>query len=359
MKKKIAIFFGVLAVLGLSVAYTLGFFSFKELALNPAEAEKTFPLVSTSFKDIRAVYMTAPVAQTPSWVNKIISLVASSSELNAVVVNVKDENGVEFGDWTEPLVVKLRAAGIYPIARIVVFQDNAFAKSRPDLALHDKDGKLWTADKGNYLWLDPASKEVWDRTVTLAEQALDDGFKEINFDYVRFPSDGDNGDPVYPVYDGKTSKEEVIKNFFEYLTAKVHKDRPGSILSADLFAYTFIENNGLGIGQLAGNAGKYFDVISPMVYPSHYTPGDFGFSNPAKEPYQVILQTLDSGKVFLDEASSTAVIRPWIQDFDLGAVYDAPMIKEEIQAIKDAGYGDTWMDWNPKNVYDSEKFVKQ
>ena len=95
-----------------------------------------------------------------------------------------------------------------------------------------------------------------------------------------------------------------------------------------------------------------------MVYPSHYAPDNFGFPNPATEPYQVVFQTLESGKKFLEKASSTAIIRPWIQDFNMGAVYDAPMVKEEMRAIKDAGYGDTWMDWNPRNVYDPEKFLK-
>ena len=127
------------------------------------------------------------------------------------------------------------------------------------------------------------------------------------------------------------------------------------MLSADLFAYSLLRNNGLGIGQRINDAAEYFDVVSPMIYPSHYTPGNFDFPNPATEPYQVTLKTLESGKSFISP-SSTAIMRPWIQDFDMGAIYDKRMINEEIRAIKDAGYGDTWMIWNPSNIYDPEKF---
>lgn len=360
MKKELLINFVIFAVCVLVVVF--GFYeslkstsSAGEIVPAPPAASSSSSSVSVSPSDVRAVYLTAAVASSPSRVGKVINIIKSSGSLNAVVINVKDGDGTYVGAGMKDVVKRFLDEGIYPIARIVVFQDNELARLRPDLALHTASGTLWASGGGAYRWVDPASREVWDRTVMIAEEALDEGFHEVNFDYVRFPSDGDTTGALYPVYDGKIPMTKVIDDFFQYLTTTIHRDRPGSVLSVDLFAYSFISNDGLGVGQRAGDATRYFDVVSPMVYPSHYTPGDFGFPNPAEEPYQVVFQTLESGKKFLP-ATSTAVIRPWIQDFNLGAVYDKPMVQDEIKAIKDAGFGDSWMAWNPSNIYDPAMF---
>ncbi|TSA44277.1 hypothetical protein D4R51_04110 [bacterium] len=317
-----------------------------------------FPPITVSPKEVRAVYLTAGVASNSAWTNRIIQLI-KSTRLNSVVIDVKDFEGTYLTDGMKRIVAKFRREGIYPIARVEVFQDNALIKTRPDLALRNASGTLWSSGNGKYFWVDPASKEVWDKIAATAERALDMGFHEVNFDYVRFPSDGDMNNVVFPVYDNKQPYEKVIGDFFKYMTEKVREARPNAVLSVDLFAYSFLRNNGLGIGQKVGVAVPYFDVISPMIYPSHYAPGNFDFPNPAEEPYQVVFQTLQNGKLFLAKASSTAIIRPWIQDFDMGAIYDKQMVNEEMRAIKDAGYGDTWMVWNPTNIYDSEKFLKE
>jgi hypothetical protein len=326
-----------------------------DMAASLSKPEIYFPPVEVSPKDVRAVYMTAAVAGAPRWVDKIIKLIDESDRLNAVVINVKDGDGTYLGEGMKNVVKKFREAGIYPIARVVVFQDNGVARKRPELALRDKQGNLWASGGGRYLWVDPASREVWDGVVSVSNEAFAMGFKEVNFDYIRFPSDGDMENLVYPVYDEKRLKISVIGEFFTYLTESIRKENPEAVLSADLFAYSFLRNNGLGVGQRAGDAAAHFDVVSPMAYPSHYAPGNFDFPNPAEHPYEVILKTLESGKAFLN-GSSTTVIRPWIQDFNMGAVYDKKMIAEEIRAIKEAGYGDTWMVWNPSNVYDPGKF---
>jgi hypothetical protein len=318
--------------------------------------KKTFPPVSVSFKNVRAVYLTAASASLPARIDKIIKLI-KSTRLNAVVINVKDGDGEYLGKGMEEVAEKFRAEGIYPIARVVVFQDNTLVKTRADLALRDASGNLWASGNGKYLWVDPASREVWDRTADTAVKALDAGFKEVNFDYIRFPSDGDTRAIVYPIFDDKTQlKVSIMKECFKYLTEKIRKARPEAILSIDLFADSFLRNDGLGIGQKLADAAENFDVVSPMAYPSHYQSGNFGFENPADEPYQVVFQTLESGKKFLT-ASSTVIIRPWIQDFDLGAIYDKEKVNEEIRAVRDAGFGDAWMDWNPSNIYDAEKFA--
>ena len=358
MKKSTIVFVIILAVLaGIAIrGFENGFRLVSEAdnaGEKKAEVSADFPPVSVSPENVRAVYLTAAAASVPSWVERTIKLI-KSTRLNAVVINVKDSDGTYLGEGMKNTVKKFREQGIYPIARVVVFQDNKLAESEPALALHDSAGNLWSGN-GGYLWVDPASKEVWDKTVAVSERALDVGFMEVNFDYIRFP-DGDVDSITFPAYDNVTPAVEVLKNFFKYLTGKVREARPKAVLSADLFAYTLLRDNGLGVGQRAGDAGQFFDVISPMIYPSHYAAGNFNFPNPATEPYQVVFRTLESGKPILARASSTAIIRPWIQDFDMGAVYDKQMVGEEMRAIKDAGYGDTWMAWNPTNIYEADKF---
>jgi len=149
-----------------------------------------------------------------------------------------------------------------------------------------------------------------------------------------------------------------MRDFYAYLTKHLRQNQPEAVLSIDVFAYSFLKNDGLGVGQRLGDAAVYFDVVSPMGYPSHYASGNFGFVNPAEEPYQVVRQTLEKGKVLLAAASSTAIIRPWIQDFNIGADYNAQMVQEEMRAVRDAGFGDTWMVWNPSNIYEKEEFLE-
>ena len=158
--------------------------------------------------------MTAMVATVPSWVNKIIKLIDDSNRLNAVVINVKDGENTYLGQGMKDVVKKFREKGIYPIARVAVFQDNEIAVKNPALALHDKAGKLWTSGNGRFKWLDPASHHVRDEGASVSDEALKMGFKEVNFDYIRFPSDGDMDNLVYPVYDEKRLKISVISEFF-------------------------------------------------------------------------------------------------------------------------------------------------
>ncbi len=331
-----------------------------EATSTPAAPTSTLPAVETSTvgvspADVRAVYLTAATVSVPSNVRAMIQLV-KSTRLNAVVVNVKDGDGTYLGPGMKRVVDEFHQNGIYTIARIVVFQDTAMAKAHPELALRDTSGGLWSANGGPSYWVDPASHLVWDANVAAAIGALKLGFDEVNFDYIRFPS-GSIQSAVYPVYDGIASMSGIIDQFFSYLTSHIRAAYPKAVLSADLFAYSFVKNDGLGIGQHVGDTANYFNVIDPMVYPSLYTPGNFGFPNPAEEPYQVVYQTLEDGKKLLP-ASSTVIIRPWIQDFTLGVPpYDATMVGDEMNAIRAAGYGDTWMAWNPANSYDPTPFL--
>ncbi|MFH1759288.1 MAG: putative glycoside hydrolase [Patescibacteria group bacterium] len=312
---------------------------------------------------IKAIYVTAPTASLTSRMNSLYNL-ADNSEINAFVINIKDGDEIFLTNWMANVVRQLRSKNIYPIARIMIFQDNYLAKTRPDLALKNSAGDLW--GKKGYHWVDPASHEVWDYNLNIAKKALDMGFVEVNFDYIRFP-DGNVEEIVYPHYDGIAAKEEIIKTFSQYITSEIKKNHPAAIISADVFAYTFLRTNGLGIGQRLTDIAPYYDVIAPMIYPSHYAAGNFGFENPATEPREVVWQTIQSGIFQLSNAQSYPIIRPWIQDFDIGAVYDREKIIAQIQGIRDSGLalndcspdavcGDGWMVWNPSNIYDLNKF---
>ncbi|PIR44228.1 hypothetical protein COV23_01030 [Candidatus Wolfebacteria bacterium CG10_big_fil_rev_8_21_14_0_10_31_9] len=308
-------------------------------------------------KEIRAIYVTAPVALTPIWMNKLIEL-TKKTEINAMVINVKDGDTTYLTPKMTAVVKKIKENNIYPIARIVVVQDNGLVKTRPDLALKTASGKIWM--EKNYKWVDPSSKEVWDYNLNISLKALDIGFEEINFDYFRFPASGALNDIVYPYYKEETPKSNAINKFAKYLVDNIHNADHKAVVSLDIYGYTFLKDD-IGIGQNLSSLAIYFDVISPMVYPSHYTPGNFGFKNPAQHPYQVVLKTLKKGLATLQsnpEVNKNLKIRPWIQDFNMGAIYNVDMVNKQKQAIKDAGLEYGWMSWNPSNIYDISKYTK-
>lgn len=316
----------------------------------------------------KGIYLTPYTAGTYR-LDNLLGLV-KRTELNTMVIDVKDYTGRISFDTNSDLINelgservnikdikgiidKLHEQGIYTIARIAVFEDNYLPAERPDLALKRIGGSLWRDFKG-LTWVDPASQEVWDYNVEIAKEAARVGFDEINLDYIRFPSDGDTANIVYPVWNYETPKKEIIKQFFAYFSQKV---KPmGVFISADLFGLTLTTTNDMNIGQWLEYAAPYFDYICPMVYPSHYPAGFEGFENPAAHPYEVIYRGLVTGRERLASVSasapneSVAKLRPWLQDFDLGAIYDARMVNLEKKAVYDANaFG--WLLWNPSNIY--------
>lgn len=294
----------------------------------------------------------------------------NGSEINSVVVDIKDYSGRIAFEMKDPivkisgaaekripdiekLVKELHSNNIYTIGRIVVFQDPYLARIKPYLAVKNKKGDVWVDNKG-LAWLEPGNKETWDYIVRIAKEAERVGFDEINFDYVRFPSDG-NMDNIAYLLDGNKTRADVIEEFFKYLRSNLSS--LGIALSVDLFGMTATQKFDLNIGQILERAAPYFDYISPMVYPSHYPAGYNGFKNPAEHPYEIINQAMNIASQRLIDASSTpSKLRPWIQDFDLGAVYDAPMIRKQKQAIYDAGLN-SWMAWDPANEYTKEAYL--
>lgn len=321
---------------------------------------------------VKAVYATSWSAASPSKLEHLINLI-DETELNAIVIDIKDFSGYVAYDTdikkvedygaeeiriadTNSLIQELHDHNIYVIGRVTVFQDPILAEARPDLAVKDsRTGKVWLDHKG-LAWVDPASYEVWDYNIAIAKEALARGFDEINFDYIRFPSDGNLEVMSYPVYNANLfQKQEIIRDFFTYLRDELK----GEKISADLFGQTTFQMDDMGIGQIIEDAYLHFDYVSPMVYPSHYVHGFLGYQNPALYPYEVIVYSLSEASKRRDELALSnpdlklAELRPWLQDFDLGADYTSTMIREEMRGVADAASEKFvgWMLWDPSNVY--------
>lgn len=319
---------------------------------------------------LKGIYMTSFVAGDKTWRSALVSLI-EETELNAVVIDIKDYTGRIAFSVEDPMlkaigsetsrvsdiasfIRELHSKGIYVVGRVSVFQDPFLVLQRPDLAVKRQrdQTEVWKDYKG-LSWLDPGAVEVWDYIAALGREAYALGFDEINFDYIRFPSDGDISDVFYP-HSGNRSKSEVIREFFSYLSDTL-KDQ-GVVLSIDLFGMTTINTDDLNIGQLLEDALPFFDYVSPMVYPSHYPPTFMGFKNPAEKPYEVVLYSLDRAT---ERASGTAwKIRPWLQDFSLGATYTPEMVRKQVEAVYHAGLS-SWMLWSAANRYSRAALLRE
>ena len=330
-----------------------------------ASSSITVPLErrKTPKQTVKGLYLTAYSAGSPKKIDETIDLI-DHTELNAVVMDIKDYSGLVLFKTQVPLAVKLHLVdnryhdlaatikklhshNIYVIARQTVFQDPILAEKFPELALKKVGGGLWRDHKG-LAWVDATKKEVWEYKVAIAKDAIRYGFDEINFDYIRFPSDGNMATVVFS--NPLQKKYHTMANFYQYLTSKL-RFLPAWI-SFDMFGFV-MEKTGeddMNIGQRLDDALPIADYISPMMYPSHYPPGHLGLQNPAAHPDLVITHGLELGAPRFK--NSHALLRPWLQAFDLGAVYDGEMIRAEINAAEkytSAG----WILWNAANRYTS------
>ncbi len=351
---------------------------------------------------VKGIYITAWSAGSASRLTSLISLI-KRTEINAVVIDIKDYSGYisyaldlpfakDAGALKEirmlrpnAVIKRLHDEGIYVIGRITAFQDPILAKAHPEWALKNKTtGEVWK-DRSGLAWIDPAAKPSWEYIAAIAKDATARGFDEINFDYIRFPSDGALSSIEYPFWDMKTARHKIIREFFTYLRGNLGDAK----LSADIFGLTTINTDDLGIGQVIEDAYENFDYVSPMIYPSHYATGFLGFQNPAKNPYEVIKYSMDRAldrlltlttttietigtstvkKTIKRERASSeefrAKLRPWLQDFNLGAIYDAPMVKSQINAVYAALGSSTdkfagWLLWNAANIYTEAALEKE
>ncbi len=357
---------------------------------------------------LKAIYMTSCVAGTIDFRNRLVSLI-DETEINAVIIDIKDYSGtISFpptseawsGAWEnarcgtrdmKAFIETLHEKDIFVIGRITVFQDPYYAVLRPDLAvLRASDGSVWHDRKG-LSFIDVGSREYWDHIIELSRNAYMIGFDELNFDYVRYPSDGNMEDIAFPnSMKGEygADKQANLEAFFRYLNEKLDDDSVFSSVrhektgrekatpwtSVDLFGMTTTNTDDLSIGQVQERAAPYFDFIAPMVYPSHYPQDYLGLGDPNEHPYQIVHHAMKEGvrrmqssttpvQGFLHERIGTSTpaqytkpvftgdrLRTWIQDFDYGGDYDATDVRTQIQASTDAGV-ESWMIWAPSNIY--------
>ncbi len=281
---------------------------------------------------------------------------------NAVVIALKDYDGHVFVKDV-PLAVKTKSymnaipdlpravkdfkdAGIYTIARIAVFKDNHLARARPDLAVHFPDGRIWANDKGT-AWVDPYKKEIWEYAVDIASRAASAGFDEIQFDYIRFPSDGKTRQCRYSRADHTPATAgEALR---EFLTLARERLKPlGVKLSIDTFGLTASVDNGMGIGQRLDQMADLVDFVSPMMYPSHYAKGQYGLKNPNRQPYLTVRQGVKDALGRL--GGKPEQLRPYFQDFSLGIKYTPAFVRAQIRAAEEQGVRG-WILWNPQNRY--------
>ena len=338
---------------------------------------------------VKAVYMTSCAAITPSLRNHVLKLI-DETELNSIVLDLKDYTGaISFNPLNEALkpyavshcpisdlkqlVADWHDKGIYVIGRITVFQDPLFTKNHPTEAVKSLNNpeSLWR-DKKGITYIDPASKLAHDHIISIARDAYDLGVDELNFDYIRFPSDGNMKDILLPITGGSKSKPLVLEEFFAYLAGELKPT--GAVLSAAVFGVITNHYSDVGIGQIWEHFLPYFDYISPMIYPSHYYSGFGSFSDPNLYPYEVVKDSLDtavartvststvvvtlngkpiastSPQLYSKPAFSRAKIRPWLQDFDYPVPYTPDMVTAQIKATYDAGLN-SWMMWDPTNTY--------
>ena len=320
---------------------------------------------------LKALYMTSCVAGTPSWRESLKKLI-ETTELNAVVIDIKDYTGdVSFRESAKCFVKDFREfigalhqSRIYVIGRISVFQDPSYTKLFPELAVKKKsDGGVWKDHKG-LSFIDVGAQPYWDYILEISNQAYELGFDELNYDYVRYPSEGDMKDTSFTWTVGTTTKSEMLESFFKFLHDSL-KDT-GVKTSVDLFGMTTTVESDMNIGQVLENALPYFDFVSPMVYPSHYPKTWNGFANPAEYPYEVVKIAMSravereaSWNVGQSRASTTpSKLRPWLQDFNLGATYGPDKVQAQIQATYDVGL-DSWMLWNAGNKYTKEALLPE
>ncbi len=322
-----------------------------------AAAQPALPKLRVLPAEVRGVHVTMALASLEGKFDEYLAL--TDEGLNTIELDIKDENGeVGFVPSAVPLAKQVGAArpyysprklakaaharGIYLIGRVVMFEDPHLSEGRPDLALQNPDGSVWH-NAGGLGWTNPYDKRVWDYNVSIAEVAARAGFDEIQFDYVRFPTDGDVANVVFP---RKLAKEPgwVIAEFAHYASKRL---RPlGVRVSTDVFGLAATRD--LGIGQIPRRLGKQVDAVYPMVYPSHFGPGEFNLADPNAAPGDTVRYALSHFRREL--RTGKAELIPWLQDFSYGRSYELSDVRAQIDAARQLG-ARGYLLWNPLGVY--------
>jgi len=315
---------------------------------------------------VRALYVNRWASQSRKRMAKLVAT-ADSTEINALVIDMKDEFGLNYATKNPEfaknagtaskisnvtaLIDTLKAHKILPIARIVVFKDSVTARVHPDWTIRRGDNSIWR-DKKGIAWVNPYHKELWDYNIGVAEELVKLGFGEIQFDYIRFPEPYPSlPKQVFP-NSGELSKPAALAAYLK--DAKTRLNKLGVRSTADIFGLVTTVGGALEVGQDWEKISPVVDVVLPMVYPSHYPRGSLGVPYPNADPYKIIHIAISRArerdkKLGVSEAEH---IRPWLQAFTLGKPpYGADQLREQKKAVYESGY-DGWVMWNPGSIYD-------
>jgi hypothetical protein len=317
-------------------------------------------------KYIRGIHLSAWISGSEKHRKTLMDLL-ENTELNTVVIDIKEYEGQVYIDGIkianannayckaipdlEKYISDLKEKGIYTIARIVVFRDNTMARKNPELAVKNPDQTIWT-DRNGAAWLDPYNKYTWNYNIDIAERAADIGFDEIQFDYIRFPSDGNTKNCRYSKPHSAIEALNALVGFLKEANNRLKTK--GVKISIDVFGLTTTALDDMGIGQKIVEMSKWVDYVCPMLYPSHYKKGNYGIADPNKEPYKIVYTSLEGASKRIDKKK----LRPWLQDFSLGHKYGKDEVRAQIQACYDNNI-DSWLLWNPGCVYTKDALKKQ
>ena len=350
--------------------------------------------------------MTGPMAGTEN-MDQLIALV-DRTELNAMVIDLKNDEGYVVCDLASPLaeeigavkryvrdmpalIQKCKEKAIYLIARIVAFRDPLLTQAKPEWSLHNADGSVFL-DQSGMAWVNPYEKQAWDYLAEIAQGAVGLGFDEVQFDYVRFSTDPGMENVDFGAAAEGVSRTQIIEDFAADMAERVH--RLGAAVSADVYGVVIDSKTDQQIvGQNYVDLAAHLDYLSPMVYPSHYGPYNYNIPVPDAQPYDTVLAAMQASRKTLagetqkraDTAGALesvsgnasdagedvrsaeeiaalepmegvcAAVRPWLQDFTASWVaghisYGPEQIRAQIQAVYDAGY-EEWILWNASNRY--------
>ena len=330
-----------------------------EVSAAAIDVDKEFPIV-------RALYVNRFAAQSTKRMRQLIRM-ADETEINALVIDMKDEFGLNFktsnAEWARNagtagtvrdlrgLLDTLRAHKILPIARLVVFKDSVTARVHPDWTMRRQDNSIWR-DKQGLAWVNPYHRELWKYNIGLGEELAKMGFGEIQFDYIRFPEPYPSlPKQVFPGSNG-VSKPDILATFLK--EANTRYDKLGVRTTADIFGLVTTVNGALEVGQWWEKISPTVDVVLPMVYPSHYPRGSFGIASPNAEPQRVITTAITRARERDRKLGITTGehVRPWLQAFTLGKPpYGAAEIEAQKRGTYEAGY-DGWVLWSPGSKYE-------
>jgi hypothetical protein len=333
----------------------------------PAPGPLCLDLALTPFH-VRGLYIPFGLLSRPDTVWGLLDLI-DRTELNALVVDVKGDRGnlaydsqvqmaLDLGvngdrkGWIsmDELLAEARARGIYSVARIVVFKDNPLALGVPELAVQRADGTVWTDGEG-LGWGNPFREEVWDYNIAIAQEVAALGFDEVQFDYLRFPSDGNIGGIAYAEENTQETRTAAIREFTRRMAQAL---RPyGVFTSADVFGLTvWVEpESDMSIGQRVIDVAPFVDYLCPMVYPSTFRPGNLGYGDPSAHPYDVVYRSQQAAEARM---SPSTRVRPWLQAY----WYTLDEMLLQKQAADDAG-ASGWTFWNAGGVYEEELFTDE